>query len=210
MRLFFVLLVMVIALNARENPFFPVDSLEDVPLTSNITKNIPPLERATIELPSTARVLKRVTIEYKNLDGSIAKKTLELSNAIDWHLPIFISQNIGSSPELPKKKKDGKPKYKKLLSLPFISFYADGKFLQIRTSDPMERDFLLVKPHRIVCDFQGDREIGSFIKRVKNAKLFKKIRIGTHSGYYRVVIELDGYYQYKLKKIKGGYLFELL
>jgi len=216
-RLFFVLLLLPLVLFGRENPFFPVDSAQDVSFTSNQVQKAAPLQRASITLPSTARTLERVTVEYKNLDGSLATKKIELNNSVDWHLPIFISQNYGASPEKPvavkraqKQTSVKKAHYKKIASLPFISFYALGVKLKVLTKDKMLRDFLLVKPHRIVCDFQRETDIGSYIKNLKKPSLFKKIRIGTHKGYYRVVIELDGYYQYKVKKLKEGYLFTLL
>jgi len=208
MRLFFLLFFIPIVLFSRENPFFPVDSAKETPLTTNQIQTIPPLKRATIQLPSTARTVESITVLYKNLDGSIAKKTIELHNSIDWHLPLFISQNYGASPEMPKVCKN--IRYKKIASLPFVGFYAAGKKLKIVTKDKMLRSFLLVKPHRIVCDFKRQTDIGSYIKNVKKPFLFKKIRVGTHKGYYRVVIELDGYYQYKVIRIKKGYLFSLL
>ena len=208
--LLFILLIPIF-LFSRENPFFPADNAEDIPLTTNQIENIEPLKRATIKLPSTARTIESVTVKYKNLDGSISSKKIQLHNSIDWHLPLFISQNYDASPERTLyKKREKVAKYKKIASLDFISFYADGKKLKVVTEDKMLRNFLLVKPHRIVCDFQRDTDFGSFVKRVSAPSLFKKIRIGTHSGYYRVVIELDGYYQYKVKKSSSGYIFTLL
>jgi len=196
---------------ARENPFFPAKDNEDIPLTSNIIHKAPPLKRATITLPSTARVLTKVVVSYKNLDGSIATKEIDLQNSIDWHLPIFISQNYDSSVEkVVHLKKKRKLAFKKIASLSFVSFYEDGKLLKIATKDKLLRSFLLVKPHRIVCDFKRETTIGSYEKRVAKPSLFKKIRVGTHKGYYRVVIELDGYYQFKVTKRDGSYLFKLL
>lgn len=206
------MLLIPIFLTARENPFFPVDNAEDIPLTTNKIENTQPLRRATIKLPSTARTIESVTVEYKNLDGSLSTKKIQLHNSIDWHLPLFISQNYAASPEKRTYTTNKKRvlNYKKLASLPFISFYADGKELKIVTKDKLLRNFLLVKPHRIVCDFKRETDIGSYIKKISSNSLFKKIRIGTHRGYYRVVIELDGYYQYKLIDKKGYYLFTLL
>jgi len=199
---------------ARENPFFPVNDAEDIPLSTNQVEKYPQLKRATMKLPSTARVLQTVTVEYKNLDGSIAKKSIELNNAIDWHLPLFISQNYDTTEvkNLSHSKKviPEKIRYKQILKLPFITFYESHKRLKIVTKDKMLRSFLLVKPHRIVCDFKRQTDIRSYIKKIPSLSIFKKIRIGTHDGYYRVVIELDGYYQYKVKKSNSGYLFTLI
>lgn len=202
-------------LEARENPFFPIDSAQDIPLTSNLATDLPKLRRATVTLPSTARTLESVTVEYKNLNGLIAHKKVLIQNAIDWHLPIFISQNYNETSDKPTAsnktiQQTQKISYKKIVSLKFISFYAAKNRLKIVTEDKMIRNFLLVKPHRIVCDFKGDTDIGSFIQETYKEALFTKIRVGTHKGYYRVVIELDGYYTYKLHQIQNGYLITLL
>ena len=201
-----------LALQARENPFFPINSAQDIPVTSNQIKTLPKLKRATVTLPSTARTIESVTVEYKNIDGSIAHKKVVIQNAIDWHLPIFISQNYNESNKQITAEKNHykKIQYKKIASLKFISFYAAKNRLKIITKDKMLRNFLLVKPHRIVCDFKRDTDIGSYIKTAYKNSLFTKIRVGTHKGYYRVVIELDGYYTYKLNQIQNGYLITLL
>lgn len=211
--------VLVISLNARENPFFPPEGEKDIPFTSNEQKIVPPLKRATIELPSHARVLESVTISFKNLDGSIQSKSIKLDNSVDWHLPLFISQSYESAStptaivkkDVPKKKSVEKNEvdYKEIASMQFAKFYSSQKNLKILTSDKMLRNFLLVQPHRIVLDFKRDSSMKSYIKKIpKNT--FTKIRVGNHDGYYRVVIELDGYYRYKIKDIEGGYSLKLL
>jgi len=212
LRAFFVFLLLIVLLEGRENPFFPVEDSQDIPYTSNQTKNFPMLKRATLTLPSTARTIENIIIEYKNLDGSIAQKKVSVQNTIDWHLPIFISQSYDLSQQnsSSKKEKKRKSRYKKITSLKFIAFYAKENQLKIITKDKMLRNFLLAKPHRIVCDFKRDTDIGSYIKSAYKNSLFTKVRIGTHKGYYRVVIELDGYYVYHISKMKNGYLIKLL
>ena len=209
--LFITLFVMII--QARENPFFPVKSAQDIPFTTNQVNKLPMLKRATLTLPSTARTIESVTVSYKNLDGSVADKKVIIQNSIDWHLPIFISQNYNESNEniaALKPKAVKKEKYKKIASLKFISFYAKKNRLKILTKDKLLRNFLLAKPQRIVCDFKRDTDIGSIVKRANEKSQFTKIRLGTHKGYYRVVIELDGYYSYTLDYIPGGYMIKLL
>jgi hypothetical protein len=205
------LLLFVSALMARENPFFPVDDAQDVQVTTNQIQTIPPLKRASITLPSTARILESVTVSYKNLDGSIEKKTLQLHNSIDWHLPLFISQSytLQESKQREESAKKIVSHFREVAKLPFIRFYVANKKMKIVTKDKLLRHFLLVKPHRIVCDFKRDTDIRSYIATTPKGILFKKIRIGTHNGYYRVVIELDGYYAYSIKKEKGMYLISL-
>ena len=212
---FFIIFVFLTSLNARENPFFPSTGEKDIPITSNISTELSPLKRATITLPSTARVIEGVSIKYKSLDGSKHTQSIELDNTVDWHLPIFISQSYGSDEKKVEKVKKTqqvekkKSSYKKIASIKLISFYAKDKKLKVITKDKVIRDFLLVKPHRIVCDFKRDTNIKSFLKDTSKNSLFTKIRIGNHDGYYRVVIELDGYYRYKMKEISDGYIFEL-
>lgn len=206
------LLLFSLSLFARENPFFPIDSELDIPLSGQQLKKAPMLKRATLTLPSTAREIQSVTVTYKNLDGSISKKSIELQNSVDWHLPIFISQNYDLScnqvQTQPKKSKKS-VHFTKFASLGFITFYTNAKTMKIQTKDKLLRSFLLVKPHRIVCDFQRETDLRSYVKKAKDANVFKKIVVGTHRGYYRVVITLDGTYRYTIKKTAEGYLIVL-
>ena len=216
----FIIFVLLTSLIARENPFFPSSGEKAIPVTSNLNEELPPLKRATLTLPSTARVIEGVTVKYKSLDGSRHTQSIELDNSVDWHLPIFISQNYGSDEKKaekttePKKAKIQKAQtqkisYKKIAAIKLISFYVKDKKLKVITKDKIIRDFLLVKPHRIVCDLKRDTNIKSFVKDTSKDSRFTKIRIGNHDGYYRVVIELDGYYRYKMKKSEDGYIFTL-
>ena len=218
-KVLFVALLLLTSLGARENPFFPSSGEKDIPLTSNIKSDLTPLKRATLSLPSTARVIEGVTVNYRSLDGSRHTQSIELDNSVDWHLPIFISQSYTNEEQkvtVPKKKitKAKKPakkasSYKKIAGIKLISFYSKDKKLKLITKDTIIRNFLLVQPHRIVCDFKRDTNIKSYVKEMEKNSLFTKIRVGNHKGYYRVVIELDGHYRYTTKDIKDGYLFEL-
>jgi len=204
------LLLFSLSLFARENPFFPINSNLDVPLTSSQQKRVPPLQRATLSLPSTAREIVGFTVKYKNLDGSIATKSIELQNRVDWHLPIFISQNIELTNDMKIAPVKKHTKMSKLASLKFISIYAGDKAIKIATKDKLLRSFLLVKPQRIVCDFKRETDFGSYVKKSGIKSVVKQINIGTHNGYYRVVITLDGYYKYKVKKNSKGYFVYLM
>jgi hypothetical protein len=199
--------LLLLTLDARENPFFPANGDNEILYTSNKDRTLPILNRATIALPTYARVIQKVTIEYKSLDGSVESKSINLHNSIDWHLPIFISQSYAPSSEkkvLKKRKKN----YKKVAENSDLKFLISGKTLKIISHDKMIRDFLLVNPHRIVMDFKNKDAMKVLTKKIKNS-VFTKIRVGNHAGYYRVVVELDGHYRYRLKKSKGSYLFTL-
>ena len=206
-KILFFILTLATIIEARENPFFPAAGEMDIPITSNISTKIPPLKQATITLPSQARVIQKVTIEYENLDGTVENETIVLNNFIDWHLPIFISQNYTTSKK-PEKQKEIKESFKLITSIKYAKFFTLNETLKIVTKDKILRDFLLVQPHRIVIDFDRDTSLKSLVKRFKDNK-FSKIRVANHDGYYRVVVELDGYYRYKMKKVSDGYIFRL-
>jgi hypothetical protein len=223
-KILFISLLLLLTLNARENPFLPSVGEVDIPMTSNEDRTKTPLKRATITLPAQARLLQKVTIEYKNLDGSVENKSIELDNYVDWHLPIFISQSytdqsetthavvsaVSSTPAViaDKKKVQKDMKYENIASINFLKLYSSGKNLKLVTGDNMIRNFLLVNPHRIVIDFKRDTDLKSYTKKIPK-NIFCEVRIGNHSGYYRVVVELDGLYRYEIKKISDGYILEL-
>jgi hypothetical protein len=213
-------------LDARENPFFPSDGEKDIPYTTNESAVVLPLKKATIALPPQARVLQGVTIQYKNLDGSQENKTIQLENSVDWHKPIFISQNYSSNdnPQEENVKKDSEKKeivkteehvvkngdkYQKIASFEYASFFSSEKYFKIVTNDKIIRSFLLVQPHRIVIDFKSSKDV-KFYEQDITENVFTKIRVGNHDGYYRVVIELDGYYRYNVKNSDDSYIFQLL
>ena len=195
---------LLISLQARENPFFPSQGEEDLLVTSNKNTTLPRLKRATLSLPSDARVIESVTINYKNLDGSRVSKKIELQNSIDWHLPLFLSQNY-TLLEKPKNRKSLKvtKNYKKIAKIKYATFLTANNILKIVTDDKMIRNFTLVQPHRVVLDFKRDSHLKSYSK--SNKTIFKNIKVGNHSGYYRVVIELDGYYKVNVTKTYDGF-----
>lgn len=211
-RFFLLSVFLIISIDARENPFFASKGEKDITYSSNEKRDKAPLKQATITLPNQARILQKVTLEYKNLDGSIEKKSIELDNTVDWHLPVFISQSYKNNEktinEIIKPSKIKKKKFKKIASIKYVDFYALERTLKIITKDKKIRDFLLTDPHRIVVDFQRESKMKSYTKINKN-NIFAKVRIGNHKDYYRAVIELDGLYRYTMKKIDNGYLINL-
>ena len=200
------LISLILSLNARENPFFPSKDSQDFSITTNKIEQHEQLKRATMTLPSSARVIREISVEYVNLDGSIERKSITLDNSIDWHLPLFISQsytdNMENAQILPVEKEQ---QFASVADYKFISFSTLDKSLKIITKDKKIRSFMLVDPYRIVMDFKAEYDFRSFHKALKNS-IFKSIRIGNHRGYYRVVIELDGQYKYDLKKESDSYI----
>lgn len=199
LRFFFLPIVLLSLTQARDNPFFPAEGIKNLPISSNKIKSFTPLQRVALNLPGSARIVKEVTIRYQNLDGSIASKSILLDRSVDWHLPIFISQNfISDENTISTIQKTPEKKYEKIVDFGVAAFYQSGSSMKIETADRLIRHFMVVEPHRIVMDFKKVADFRSKTKKISGTP-YKKIRIGNHSGYYRVVIELDGQYHYTIK-----------
>jgi len=183
-----IFLLLITYLSGRENPFIPVINNENRVI---VKKN--KFESASTMLPSDARVLKSVTFTYQTLTGSILTKTININQEIDWHSPIYVYQNkINIKPQ---KIKVG-----------FLNFYIKKHKVFIETNDKLIRIFVLVKPFRFVLDFKSNRDFLTYRKSVNS--FIKKIVIGNHSDFYRVVLYADGVYKPILKKIVEGYLID--
>lgn len=204
------LLLLFGALEARDNPFFPAEGMKELPVTSSDIESFDPLKRAAITLPDSARVLKKVSVEYQNLDGSVGTRSIDLDHSVDWHLPLFVSQSYTATkdenrPETePAPVKTERETFKLLHDFGEAAFYQSGNTLKVVTKDPMIRNFMLVDPHRIVLDFKRDADFRSKVKTIDKGNPFKQIRLGNHSGYYRAVIELDGQYRHEIDRRNGA------
>jgi hypothetical protein len=70
----------------------------------------------------------------------------------------------------------------------------------------MIRHFVLVEPFRVVFDFKANRNFLTYNKQLNS--FIKKIVIGNHDGFYRVVLYTDGVYKPIIKKVDKGYLID--
>ena len=205
MKILNTLFLLLLSLNARENPFFPTKD-DNVPLlTSNEKKDKEPLDKVQTILPNQARILQKVTLEYKNLDGSIETKIVEIDKKIDWHIPISISQNKPQEEPLVYTKQSTKEENKesaKSVSMESAKFSINSKKIKIQTQDKILRDFAMTSPNRVVIDFSNPKEVKN--QSFNIGTIVKNIKIGSHKEYYRAVIELDGRYKYKLLKTAEG------
>ena len=199
--------LLLVSLDARENPFFPAKGSETPNYSTNRVEKPQPFDRLVIRLPDTARILKSVTLTCENLDGSLTTKEIPVDKAIDWHDRIVVIPQKKLFDGVKNEKKVTRPAYRRIAKMPFISLYAHDRQLKIVTRDRLLRDFKLVKPDRIVLDFKRDADFLTY--RFKGSIPFKKITIGNHSGYYRVVIELDGRYIYHIRPYTQGYMLTL-
>lgn len=185
-------LFLALSLFARDNPFFPSDPNKEKVQTSNRIEKLTPFTKQEILLPNSARIVKQIIIRYQNLDGSITDEELHLNAKVDWHKAIVITHK--GEEKLQEKKK---PKIK-TVNAKFIKFEINKKMMKIKTEDKLLQNFLLTHPHRVVMDFKRNTSFKPKTYKLNKAP-FSKIRMGNHDGYYRVVIELDGQYKYKLQ-----------
>jgi hypothetical protein len=173
---------------ARVNPFVPVVTNE-----SNHTVKKEYFSQKKIQLPNDARVLKSISFTYQSLTGAIRTINYPINKAIDWHNPIYINTKTIKSPT-------------KTIKIAFLNMYIKKQKLFIQTKDKLIRQFFLVKPFRFVCDFKANKNFLTYTKKTKT--FIKKIVLGNHSGFYRVVLYLDGTYSTNITNTKEGYLIE--
>ena len=183
-----------VALYARDNPFEKQieDSVDNKPF-SNIY-----LDEERLFLPSQAREITSVTIEYKTLDGSKERKTIQLNSAIDPRLPVIVKQN--SRDRLKAKNSPGV----EFIPFRFIKYRIEPNIIYIYTDQEKLRHFHLPRPFKIVIDFDSKLRFKT-LKKELNVGRVKVITTGAHKGFFRVSISLDATYRYTIHKISQGY-----
>ncbi len=202
-KLIVLIVISISVLLARDNPFEPVVSSKNIGKATNIKTDIKPLKIQKFKLPSAVRVIKKVKFEVLNVDGSIKELSYNVNKKVDWHNDIILS-NSKIQIELNPKKPE--PKLIKIFK--FLSILTNEKKLLIKTKDTMIRELFFAKPYKIAIDFE--RNVAFYTKIIKLKNLpFKSIIVGNHGSFYRIVLELDGEYRYKIKKNSNGYLVEL-
>ena len=194
MKFIMTLSFLILSLIARENPFSDILTEESFPISTNVPIQLHDLQYESFKLPDSARIIKKVIIEYQNLDGSIKQLSTTLDKKIDWHMPIKLSHS-----KMPSKGS----LFIRNVKLPFMSFFTKKNQMKLSTSDKLIRHFMLPSPHRIVLDFKGSSQ--TLARKYSNfSSPFNQVRLGNHKGYYRVVVELDGQYEYHKKINKHG------
>ena len=184
MKYLFLLMSAFLILNARINPFEPVIKPD------NIVKIKPEyFKKAVVKLPNDARVLKKIIFVYQSLSSDIKQKIVDIDKNIDFHSPIIVTHN---------PKSFGVKK----IYFRYFTLYVKDRSVFIKTKDKLLRAFFLTKPFRLVLDFKRKCDFPT-IKRKLNT-FVKKVVVGSHGSFYRVVLYLDANYEYKIKKTKEG------
>lgn len=186
----------------NRDPFTPIIT----PKISGQITNAPQLDLFTkteLILPSTARKIKKITLEYQNLNGSISSIEQNLEGDIDWHFPLVLSQEV--QPEAPKVL----DKQSFMLGNLF-DFEIAKQNIKLKTSLKRLRDFTLASPTRLVLDFQAPNK--TTLQETFDSQIpsIPTITLSTHLDFYRITFSLDGQYKYKITQISSGnYTIEL-
>lgn len=216
----FLIFFMVLSLKADLNPF----------LEQNASENIvqpEAFDSQEIRFNSNARILKSITFNYIDLDGNEEHLNVDINKSIDWHDAYNFSKSktpepskvIDVSVTIPQKNGFSTQEMNNSLNMElpiqtqniydFIAYTRYKNKIKLITTDTLFSDFSMGNPSVIVLDFKSN--IAAYPTkniRVLNS-VFKRIDFGSHRGYYRLSIYLDGKYNYKIQKDSNGYLLSL-
>ncbi|MBZ7948626.1 AMIN domain-containing protein [Campylobacter sp. RM9929] len=210
-----IFLIFTSFLNADENPF-KVETKE---------KMIVPQEfqERTFRFNSDARILKGITFHYIKADGSEDKLSVDINKSIDWHDAYVLTHSKTPEPSkildvsvtIPQNTSQETNKTTEV-DIPlqiakiydFISYTVYKNKIKLNTQDDLISDFSVGNPSKIIIDFKSTSIYPTKNIRLKNS-IFKRIDFGSHKGYYRLVIYLDGVYNYNIQKDSTGYMVHL-
>jgi hypothetical protein len=187
-----IFLISAVLAFARINPFEPVINPDN---TIKVVKQ-EYFKKAKVYLPDDARILKKIIFVYQSLNGDIKQKEVLINKNIDFHSPIIIMHN-------PQNFGMKEIRFDSLFTL-----FIKNKKIFIKTKDKLIRKMFLIKPFRLVLDFKRDADFLT-IKRVIKNSIIKKVVVGNHSGYYRVVLYFDANYKCKITEMDEGLKIEL-
>ncbi|CAM2779035.1 AMIN domain-containing protein [Helicobacter felis] len=197
MRTLFILIVFALhLLVARDDPFEPAKKMDNH--LDMFDENVADYFKSIkFTLPTTARVLTKITITYQDLDASIHTKEINIGQRIDWHYPLRITQEKAFlQPE------------ESTYQIANFTFWIRENKLYLRTTSKIQRSFILLDPYRIVIDI--DREEPTLRETLKiYKKRVNEVVLTTHTNFYRFAIALDGRYSYKIAQ-KNNYLIVTL
>lgn len=184
------------------DPFTPMITPKDSGLITNPPK-LDLFTKTELNLPSTARKIKKITLEYQNLNGSITTLEKELEGDIDWHFPLILSQEIQQNiPEIPSNE---------AFSLEGFHFEITKNHITLNTSLMLLRNFTLASPMRLILDFKAPSKTPLKASFTPKIPTIPQVSLDTHLDFYRITLNLDGQYKYNLTQdiAAGNYSIEL-
>lgn len=203
-----------------DNPFIPPQPIDETAILDDF-------EKKDVVFNSDARVLKNISVTYITLDGSEKTISLDINQSIDWHhtyafvktkspqiTPILdvsvttpeqfnLTGELNSTLNVEIPNDNGKLEE-------FISFASYKNKIKLITQDEIIGNFAVGNPSKIIIDFKKEVSFKTKTLRLKMGTAFNRLTLGAHKGYYRLVIYLDGKYNYKIQKDESGYVITLI
>lgn len=232
-KVLWLLLSLFMIAEARENPFESAES-KTIGKATQIEETRTDFSTVSATLPSSARILRSLTLTFQNLDGSISEEIVAIDQNIDWHQPLILSaqkaaplketKESNTTQALVNAIKEKKEEAPKSVTLPKITtpkkepdplkfnttlaLSVNGNEISIFTQDTKVRDFLIADPYKVVVDFKKNNTLATQTLTIAQAP-FVSATLGGHDGFYRVAILLDGHYRYDILPFNGGYVIRL-
>ncbi|ULO01539.1 AMIN domain-containing protein [Campylobacter sp. RM5004] len=229
------LLFISLFLFARENPFVPIVNINN----PSPIEEIKELQKIAFNVPSDARILNKIKLIYTNVDGTLKEYEIDVNQGLDWHKvymmldarelsikedkeqktelkvedKIKLALNKEEEKEQPIKTPEIVEEVKQYKPLEYtfsndFNVILDKKNIHIKTHNNLLREFSLKNPNRIVMDFKTNYVLQN--KHFKmEADYVDEIYSGVHRNFYRLVIKLDGIYDYDIQKNVGEYIIKL-
>ena len=215
-----ILALFALFLSGNDNPFAPPQNIDESAFAQDF-------EKKDIAFNSDARVLKSISLTYITLDGSEKTLNFDINQSIDWHRTYaFVKTKtpqttaiLDVSVTTPEKfNLSGELNTSVAVEIPndngklteFISFANYKSKIKLIVQDEIIGHFSVGNPSKIVLDFARQTSFKSISQRLKLGTPFKRLDLGSHKGYYRLVIYLDGKYNYKISKDDSGYVVNLI
>ena len=193
---YIIYILIIISLSfSRDNPFEEVEAPKSV-----FIKKDNDLKDKYFTLPSDAREIREIIIKYKTFNGSREARIIDVNKKIDWRMPIVISQKKQG-----KKKKAKKQESIEFVPFKFIKYKVTDDAVFIMTSAANSRNFMLPSPYKVIMDFNYDSYFKTHKENISKSFKVRSITTGSHSGFFRVALELVGKYDYKVEKVRNGY-----
>ncbi|AJC84025.1 AMIN domain-containing protein [Campylobacter peloridis] len=216
---FYMLLFLSMFVYAKDNPF---DNNTDKTNTEFV--NTSPFQRQDFNFNSQARILKNITITYINLDGTEEQISMDINKNINWHdtYSFIKTKTPNATPILdvsvtvPQEKNTKTEENNTTINIEtplytgsiynFLSLSFYNNKINIKTEDKMLRNLSIGDPTKIIIDFAKKQNFNTKTLQVNTAHV-KKVVFGSHKGYYRLVIYLDGKYDYQYSKNENLHTF---
>ena len=229
------LLFISLFLFARENPFVPIVNINN----PSPIEEIKELQKIAFNVPSDARILNKIKLIYTNVDGTLKEYEIDVNQGLDWHKvymlldarelsikedkeqktelkvedKIKLALNKEEEKEQPIKTPEIVEEVTQYKPLEYtfsndFNVILDKKNIHIKTHNNLLREFSLKNPNRIVMDFKTNNVLQN--KHFKmETDYVDEIYSGVHRNFYRLVIKLDGIYDYDIQKNVGEYIIKL-